>query len=77
MVADAYATAMMAMGSQRATVLAKQRGLSVIVTVYCQSPASMGAYHAIDVTAQRTHLIFVALNSQPKVLRLIATPLKM
>jgi replication-associated recombination protein RarA len=33
-----------------------------------QSPASMGAYHATDVIAQRTHLIFVALNSQPKVL---------
>jgi hypothetical protein len=31
MVADAYATAMMAMGSQSATVLAKQRGLSVIL----------------------------------------------
>jgi MoxR-like ATPase len=41
---------------------------SGLITVYCQSPASMGAYHATDVTAQRTHLIFVALNSQPKVL---------
>ncbi|SSC07981.1 Thiamin biosynthesis lipoprotein ApbE [bacterium endosymbiont of Bathymodiolus sp. 5 South] len=37
MVADAYATAMMAMGSQRATVLAKQRGLSVILILNQQA----------------------------------------
>ncbi|CAC9489579.1 FAD:protein FMN transferase (EC 2.7.1.180) [uncultured Gammaproteobacteria bacterium] len=37
MVADAYATAMMAMGSQRATALAKQRGLSVILILNQQA----------------------------------------